>query len=86
MNDFLDNVKLFLRVDGTENDDIILDLTEYAIAYVERTTGRSVTLEDPLHRMVVKLLIRHYFDELDEDIPFGIHSILTQIRYSVHIG
>lgn len=85
-SEFLDNVKLFLRVDGTDNDDIIQDFTNYAIAYVERTTGRSFLETDNLHRMVVKLLVRHYYDNNDSDIPFGIMSILTQIKYSPTFG
>lgn len=82
MNDLLESVKMFLRVDGTDNDDILQDLINYAIAYVERTTGRSFIEMNPLHVMVVKLLVRHYFDGYDSDIPFGIMSILTQIKYS----
>lgn len=82
MSEFLESVKLFLRVDGEDNDDIIQDLINYAIAYVERTTGHSFLETDNLHRMVVKLLVRHYFDNYDSDVPFGIMSILTQIKYS----
>ena len=81
-SEFLESVKLFLRVDGKSNDYIIQDLTENAIAYVERTTGRSFLVDNQLHRMVVKLLVRHYFDNHDADIPFGVESILTQIKYS----
>lgn len=85
-SEFLSSVKLFLRIDGTHNDDIIQDLTSYAIAYVERTTGRSFLETDHLHRMAVKLLVRHYFDNHDSDIPFGVMSILTQIKYSPTIA
>lgn len=86
MTPFLENVKLFLRVDGTDNDDIINDLIEYAMAYVQRTTGQTVDLVDPLNRMAIKLLVRHWFDGNDEDVPYGINSILTQIKYSPTIG
>lgn len=86
MTPFLENVKLFLRVDGTDNDDIISDLIEYAMAYVQRTTGQTVDLVDPLNRMAIKLLVRHWFDGNDEDVPYGINSILTQIKYSPTIG
>lgn len=79
---FVESVKLFLRVDGTDNDDIIQDFTDYAIAYMGTTTGVMFLEGDPLHRMVVKLLVRHYYDNQDSDIPFGIESILTQIKYS----
>lgn len=84
-SEFLKSVKEFLRVDGTDNDSIIQEHILHAAAYVKSSTGRSFLEGDHLHRIAIKLLVRHWFDGHDSDIDFGINSILTQIKYSEEI-
>lgn len=81
MNEFLESTKVFLRVDGNDNDEILTTLIESAIAYVVTTTGRSLDLEDPLARMAVNLLVRYWFDNHEQDVPHGIKSMITQLAY-----
>lgn len=81
-SEFLDSIKLFLRVDGTDNDEIVQELILHAVAYVVSSTGQLFQESNQLQIMCVKLLVRHWFDGNERDVPYGIQSLLTQISYS----
>lgn len=59
-----------LRVDGEDNDVIIIPLLESIPSYLEVTTGRTWTddtLVHPLAQTVTKLLLQLWYDPQDQD-------------------
>lgn len=78
----LEEVKEFLRVYDDHNDAIIQAMIDSAIEVIEGATGHEFgNSNDALERMCVKLLVRHWFDNETEDIPYGIQTIMTQLEY-----
>lgn len=76
----LESVKSHIRVDGSEYDLIILELIETAKEYIFESTGREYA-ESEIENLCIKLLVKHWFDGGDRDLPHGINSMLTHIEY-----
>lgn len=76
----LENVKEFLRVHDHHNDGIINDLIETAKSLVEESTGKEYG-DTHLESLCVKLLVRHWFDNETDEVPYGVQTMLTQIEY-----
>lgn len=76
----LDEVKIFLRVYDDHSDELIQAMIDTAIELVEGSTGKEFD-ESNLEKLCVKLLVRHWYDNETEDIPFGIQTMMTQIEY-----
>lgn len=58
-----------LRVDGTDNDPIIIPLLESIPSYLETTTGRTWE-DDPVHPLaqtVAKFILQLWFDPQGQD-------------------
>jgi len=73
-----------LRVDGADNDTIIIPLLESIPSYLEVTTGR--TWEDipvhPLAQTVTKFLLQLWYDPQDQDserLKRTIDNLLTTL-------
>ncbi|PEI37474.1 head-tail connector protein [Bacillus pseudomycoides] len=73
-----------LRVDGADNDTIIIPLLESIPSYLEVTTGR--TWEDtpvhPLAQTVTKFLLQLWYDPQDQDserLKRTIDNLLTAL-------
>ena len=73
-----------LRVDGTDNDSIIIPLLESIPSYLETTTGR--TWEDtpvhPLAQTVTKFILQLWFDPQGQDserLKRTIDNLLTAL-------
>ena len=78
--ELLNSVKLHLRLDGVDSDPILLELIETAKKYIYETTGKKY-VEGDLEKLCVKLLVSHWFDGGERDVPHGISSMLTHIEY-----
>jgi len=76
----LDEVKVFLRVYDDHSDDLIQVLIDTAKELVEGSTGKEFD-DSNLEKMCVKLLVRHWYDNGQNDVPFGIKTMMTQIEY-----
>lgn len=73
-----------LRVDGSDNDPIIIPLLESIPAYLEVTTGRSWDTEPvhPLAQTVTKFILQLWFDPQGPDserLKKTIDSLLTAL-------
>lgn len=79
--DLLESVKLHLRVDGSEIDLILSELIETAKEYILESTGKEYTGSSEIENLCIKLLVGHWFDNHNRDVPFGIRSMLTHIEY-----
>lgn len=81
----LEEARDTLRVDGTDNDIIILPLLESIPSYLEATTGRT-WLEDtpthPLAQTVTKFILQLWFDPQTQDsqrLKRTIDNLLTAL-------
>ncbi len=80
LNMFIDEVKAFLRVIDDHSDELIQTLIDTAEELVEGATGQEYEGTN-LENMCVKLLVRHWYDTEEKDVPFGIQTLMTQIEY-----
>ena len=60
----LETAREWLRIDGTDNDDIIMSLVAAASDYIEITTGMSAAQqeEEPLAETAEKFLIQLWYN------------------------
>lgn len=60
----LEKAREWLRIDGTDNDDIIMSLVAAASDYIEITTGMSAAQqeEEPLAETAEKFLIQLWYN------------------------
>lgn len=66
--DMLEQVKLYLRVDGTLEDDLIESLISAAEEEIKTASGKTKTAAgkdiavSPLYQTAVKMLVAHWYD------------------------
>lgn len=90
----LDEVKLYLRVDSTDEDAGITALLAAATSYINQQTGKTkkitgtdeaglpVTIAidtDDLYNLCIKLMVAHWYENRGVEIP----GSLTRITHSV---
>jgi uncharacterized phage protein (predicted DNA packaging) len=82
----LDEVKAYLRIDGTEDDILLGSLIAAAESYIKNATGIDVDESNDLHKLAVSLLVVHWYENRQtvgnlNKIAFSLDSILMQIEY-----
>ena len=84
----LDEVKIFLRVDGNDEDSLIQSL-QFASELYLTNTGIIKDYTNDLYKTVVKLLIIHWYENRESfinfkttKIDFGIETIIYSLKYS----
>ena len=84
----LEELKLYLRVDGNDEDANIQSLWTAATNYIQRQTGKTkvrcgdgyISIEnDELYNLCVKLMVAHWYSNRGVEIP----GTLTKIAHSV---
>ncbi|ERT62374.1 head-tail connector protein [Megasphaera vaginalis (ex Srinivasan et al. 2021)] len=83
--DLLDDVKLYLRVDGVEEDSVIKNLIDTAKLFITQGTGVSFAADNPQHVLTLKLLAAHWYDNRGAvgqsgELPYSITAQLIQIE------
>ncbi|EAA8523055.1 phage gp6-like head-tail connector protein [Salmonella enterica subsp. enterica serovar Oranienburg] len=76
----LEEVKGYLRIDDDSNDPILLPLIEQAKAFITSSTGKEFSYK-PLEVGCIKMLLSHWFDGNESQIPYGVKSLLTHLEY-----
>jgi uncharacterized phage protein (predicted DNA packaging) len=82
----LDDLKNYLRIDGSEDDLLLTSLITAAKQYIYGATGVYVDDTDQLHLLALKILISHWYDNREpigkaDNLSFSLESIVTQIKY-----
>ena len=84
----LGEIKLFLRVDGTDEDDLISGLQRAAEIYLTNT-GVTQDYNNELYKIAIKLLIKHWYDNRETfvdfkttKLDFSLESIIFSLKYS----
>jgi len=86
----LDEVKLWLRVDGDDEDSVIADMIDAAKEYIKNGSGYS-NFDDPnkLADLAIKVLVTHWYENrgsvligsISKEIEFSLQSIMAQLSY-----
>ncbi|MCI6925555.1 head-tail connector protein [Butyricicoccus porcorum] len=80
MMDELLEVKAYLRIDGSGEDDLLQSLIASAEAYMAKS-GVPEQPEDPTWKLLRNVLVLHFYDRRDSpDIPAGARGLLLQLR------
>lgn len=63
----VEDMRDYLRIDGTANDGILHDLIDAATVYITQTTGATAAEQaaNPLCRSCVKMLVAELYDPHD---------------------
>lgn len=81
----LNDVKLYLRVDGYDEDDVIQSLIDAAKEFIKTGTGVTFNDTDARHVLILKMLVAHWYDNRGligstTELPFTITAQLLQIE------
>lgn len=81
MNDteLLKEVKDYLRIDGNDNDVVIVPLITAGKDFMKSSTGKEFSFS-PLEVTCLKMLMLSWYDGETKTIPFGVQSILRHIE------
>ena len=85
----LEEAKTYLRVDNSEEDDLIENLIEAAKVYLENATGNTFDSSNYLARLFCLTLVTDWYEsrglvvgKVGEGIRPVINSLLAQLNYS----
>lgn len=84
----LDEVKLYLRVDGTMEDELIQGMIDAAIEYIKSASGKTrlknggELMESELVKLAVKQLVTHWYDHRGTQYLSGHFKNVADISYS----
>ena len=82
----LDEIKTFLRVDGTDEDVLIASLQLAAEIFITNT-GVIKDYANDLYGLAVKLLTLHWYDNREvvgkaDKLAFSLETIIFSIKYN----
>lgn len=85
----LNEIKLYLRIDGEEEDALLSSLIIAANEYIKNATRPDVDETSELYKTAVKLLISHWYENrgavligsISKSLEFGLQSILIQLSH-----
>jgi len=81
----LEELKVWLRVDGDEDDNLIASLQFAAEQYLNNA-GVVKDYSKDLYKLAISLLVTHWFENREptgkaDKLEFSLSSIITQLRY-----
>lgn len=85
----LEELKLFLRVDGTDEDDLIQALQTSAEEYLTNS-GVNKDYDKGLYKLAIKLLVGHWYENRSVEtigkniskIAFSLDAIIFQLKHT----
>lgn len=83
-NTELNALKAYMRIDGTDDDEVVALCREAAVAYLANA-GVEVNMKNALCKMAVWSLALHYYDHRDAvgteaPLPTGLRPIINQLK------
>ena len=85
----LEEVKAYLKVDITDDDDLITMQIEAAETYLNNATGQEYTGEDKLVKLYCLMLVQHLYDKRtlvisgSETLSTTAQAIMLQLQTGV---
>jgi uncharacterized phage protein (predicted DNA packaging) len=84
----LDELKIFLRIDGNDDDLLIESLQKSAEEYLTNA-GILKDYSKELYKLGIKILVTHWFDnrgvqsdKTNNKLSFSLDTIITQLKYT----
>lgn len=85
----LEELKLFLRIDGEEEDTLIEGLKLGAEEYL-KNAGITKDYNKELYKLSIRILVSHWYENRSVEtvgknvskIAFGLETIITQLKYT----
>jgi uncharacterized phage protein (predicted DNA packaging) len=82
----LEDVKIYLRIDGDEEDTLLESLLLASKEYIKNSVGTVVDEENNLHKLAVNLIVANSYENRlpigqGEKLAFSLESILLQMKY-----
>ena len=79
--------KQFMRVDGTDDDELITSLMTAAKKYLDGAGIPEPAEASPLYTLAVHSLTLHYYDHRDSvgdeaSFPTGLRPVINQLKHS----
>ena len=84
----LASLKNYLRVDYTDDDELIKSLQSAAIEFVQNSTGKQYSSSDKLYSLCVNILVAHWYENRDNvaqytnEMPYTTKTIMNHIALS----
>ena len=89
--EMLESIKMYLRLDGNLEDDLLLEMIAAAMEDIKTASGKTKTADgqdiakSSLYRTAVKMLVAHWYDNRGKTVtPLGnsYNAILAKITTS----
>lgn len=77
----LEELKLYLRIDGEEEDNLLSSLLLSAQAYIKGATGKEVDPTNDLHKLAVFLFCSHQYENRN---PVITGTVATSLEHSLN--
>lgn len=87
----LEEVKLYLRVDGTLEDELISSMISAAIEYIKSASGKTglraggELTDSGLVKLAIKQLVTHWYDHRGTQYLSGNFKNVAEIDYSFKV-
>lgn len=84
----LEEVKSYLRIDGSEEDSLLATLIEASKLFMKNATGKEIVETNAIHKLGLMLFVNHSYEnrlpigKQGENLTFSLQNILLQIQYS----
>lgn len=80
----LEELKLFLRLDGSDDDTLIQSLELAAVEYLTNA-GVNKDYTKALYKLAIKLLVGHWYENRsivasDNNVAFNLDTMITQLK------
>lgn len=81
----VEDMRTYLRLDGTQNDGLLRDYIDAAAVYITRATGATAAQQaaNPLARAAVKMLVAEWYDPQGVDATASDRAVTEMLK---HIG
>lgn len=58
----LEDIKKYLRIDSDYEDDLLENLRQVAIKYIQEKTGKTYKADDEVWNMCIKYMVAHWYE------------------------
>jgi uncharacterized phage protein (predicted DNA packaging) len=82
----LEEVKTYLRIDGSEDDIFLTSLISSAKEYIKNGTGIQADETNDMHKLAINLLVANWYENREpvgkaDKLAFSLESIFLQLKY-----
>jgi uncharacterized phage protein (predicted DNA packaging) len=83
----LEDAKLYLRVDGSDDDTLIQSLIDASVEYLANAAGSNVDTSSKVYDLAQKILVVHWYENREpvgqaDILAFSLESMIMQLRYT----